>query len=107
MLLSVSEKTLIKRKKVYEKNGRVVLNGSYEVEGEELYLGMVMVGALNVGRIVVNEEKEFKRGEEVGYFNLGSTIVLLLESRGIERWEKKEGDKVRYGEGICMFGRND
>lgn len=27
LLLSVNEKTLIKRKKVYEKNGRLVLNG--------------------------------------------------------------------------------
>ena len=53
---------MIKRKKVYEKNGRVVLHGNYEVNGKELYLGMVMVGALNVGRIMIHEEKEFKKG---------------------------------------------
>ena len=107
MLLSVSEKTLIKRKKVYEKNGRVVLHGSYEVNGEELYLGMVMVGALNVGRIMVHENKDFKKGEEVGYFNLGSTIVLVFESKEIKSWEKMEGDKIRFGEPICEFAKND
>lgn len=62
ILLSVSEKTLIKRKKVYEKNGRFVLNGNYtvseknnvECENEDkLFMSLVMVGALNVGRIIV------------------------------------------------------
>ena len=54
LLLSVNEKTLIKRKKVYEKNGRFVLNGNYTVNGyDKMFMSMVMVGALNVGRIIV------------------------------------------------------
>jgi phosphatidylserine decarboxylase len=40
---------------------------------------MIMVGALNVGRIIVQEGMTFKKGEELGYFNLGSTIVMLIE----------------------------
>lgn len=55
MLFSVSEKTLIKRKKVYEKNGRLVLNGTYSTGTQEMFMSMVMVGALNVGRIIVKE----------------------------------------------------
>jgi phosphatidylserine decarboxylase len=39
---------------------------------------MVLVGALNVGRIVVKDKVLFEKGEEIGYFNLGSTIVLLV-----------------------------
>jgi phosphatidylserine decarboxylase len=39
---------------------------------------MVMVGALNVTRIHITEEKELKRGDELGYFNLGSTIVMIV-----------------------------
>lgn len=39
---------------------------------------MVMVGALNVTRIHITEEKKLQRGEELGYFNLGSTIVMIV-----------------------------
>jgi phosphatidylserine decarboxylase len=39
---------------------------------------MIMVGALNVGRIIVRPGKSFKKGDELGYFNLGSTIVMLI-----------------------------
>lgn len=41
-------------------------------------MSMVMVGALNVGRIIVKENAEFERGSELGYFNLGSTIVMIF-----------------------------
>ncbi len=45
---------------------------------------MVLVGALNVGRIVVKDKVLFDKGEEIGYFNLGSTIVLVIESPDID-----------------------
>ena len=100
VLLSVNEKTLIKRKKVYEKNGRVVLNGNWR-EGK-LAMSLVMVGALNVGRIVVEEKEQFKRGEELGHFNLGSTIVMIFEAPQVE-WVKREGEAVRFGESLCAI----
>ena len=98
ILLSVNERTLIKRKKVYEKNARVVLNGTWQSETEASFaMSMVMVGALNVGRIIVQEKEMFQRGEEVGYFNLGSTIVMIFEAPEVAEWVKKEGEAVRYG----------
>ncbi len=58
---------------------------------------MVLVGALNVGRIVVKDKTVFEKGEEIGYFNLGSTIVLLFESPQIE-WQVGEKEKVKYNQ---------
>lgn len=56
-----------------------------------------MVGALNVGDIVLNEKNTYAKGEEVGYFNLGSTIVMIVESNPNLKWNKKVGEKVLYG----------
>ena len=98
ILLSVNERTLIKKKKVYEKNARVVLNGVWGSETEANFaMSMVMVGALNVGRIIVQDKEMFQRGEEIGYFNLGSTIVMIFEAPGVAEWMKREGEAVRYG----------
>ena len=40
---------------------------------------MVLVGAKNVSKIQVTQEKKLAAGQEMGWFNLGSTIVLLAE----------------------------
>ena len=43
------------------------------------------VGALSVGKIVNYNQKEFKKGEEKGYFKFGgSTIVLLIKNKVVE-----------------------
>lgn len=47
-------------------------------------MAMALVGALNVSRIHLFGKTILSRGEELGYFNLGSTIVLLVEAKGIE-----------------------
>ena len=58
------------------------------MESERGPLLLVLVGALNVGRIrvqgvdatdsgVLREERKVQRGEELARFELGSTIVLL------------------------------
>lgn len=44
---------------------------------------MVMVGALNVMRIHITEENHLKRGDELGYFNLGSTIIMIVEAKDV------------------------
>jgi phosphatidylserine decarboxylase len=69
----------MRKKKVYEKNARLVVNSTWS----EGYLSMIMVGAMNVGRIIVNEGCNYEKGDELGYFNLGSTIVMLIEAKDI------------------------
>ena len=81
------------------------------------YAVVVMVGALNVaslstaltGEIASGGEQLFSperpprldRGDELGRFNLGSTIVLLLP-RGIASWngDLEPGRSVRMGEAL-------
>ena len=84
VLLSVSPKTLIRRKKVYEKNARLCLFG----EWSQGFMALVMVGAMNVGKIAIEDGMQFGKGDELGYFNLGSTIVMIFEAKGIKEWRK-------------------
>jgi phosphatidylserine decarboxylase len=83
-LHSVGPRVLERRAKVLSINERAVLR--LERGGEPLFL--VMVGALNVGRIrVVGVDPErgllppgglgFERGAELARFEMGSTVVLL------------------------------
>ncbi|WP_299547320.1 phosphatidylserine decarboxylase [uncultured Helicobacter sp.] len=112
VLLSVSEKALLRHEEVFTKNKRVVLECEDDF-GESLYF--VAIGALNVGRIQMNfapEVVEFKesktlnfdtpivvqKGEELGSFLMGSTIVLLSKN-----WEYdlKIKEKVYFGQCIA------
>ena len=79
------------------------------------------VGAFNVGKISLaydntvtnrligkkfekiytkNEFKPVKRGEEIGTFNLGSTVIILFEKGMINFSRIKQGQKVKMGEKI-------
>lgn len=82
--LSVAPRVLARRPKVLSINERAVLR----LEGPRGPLFLVMVGALNVGRIrVVGLEPgrpapqerplAFERGGELARFELGSTVVLV------------------------------
>lgn len=93
-------------------------------------VALVMVGALNVGSISISRhgiitprgravertdyataattaasEFYFKRGEEIGCFNLGSTVILLTENSHL-KWNPAyaAGNSVRMGEELayCM-----
>jgi phosphatidylserine decarboxylase len=84
VLLSVNCKSLIRKKKVYEKNGRLVLSGLYAPNPQnKMFMSMVLIGALNVGRIIARDCEEFPRGCEMGYFNLGSTIIMIFEAPNV------------------------
>jgi phosphatidylserine decarboxylase len=45
-------------------------------------VAVVKVGAMNVSSIRYSDEsaKEWQRGDDLAYFEFGSTVVLLLES---------------------------
>ena len=93
-LLPVNEPSLKKNDKLFVKNERVVLE--CESKGHIFYF--VAVGALNVGKIFFNFDERIntnakatqktkyqykdlylKKGEELGRFEMGSTIVLIFE----------------------------
>jgi len=79
------------------------------------------IGAINVGKIslsydhsvtnrffrnknehIYEEDKkpEVQKGDEIGIFNLGSTVILLFEKGMMEFSDLKYGQKVRMGEKI-------
>ena len=61
---------------------------------------MIKVGAMFVNTIVVTaKEKQIKKGEEVGYFSFGSTVVLLFEANSFTPDEKlQSGQPIRVGQ---------
>jgi phosphatidylserine decarboxylase len=74
---------------------------------------VVMVAAMVVGRITVTGIRErdvplgdhepgvrLARGDELGMFHLGSTVVLFLERSAMGSWLAREG-AIRYGEGLA------
>ncbi|GGE74818.1 phosphatidylserine decarboxylase [Priestia taiwanensis] len=71
------------------KYGKSPLSKNYRVVSELVHNGqhvaVVKVGAMFVNTIhVTNESQAFMRGDEVGYFSFGSTIVLLFEKGSFE-----------------------
>jgi len=92
-------------KNLYAKNERVILNFS----NKDFKMSMIMVGAVNVGCITLsdygiispakyrssitefkkeNEIKSYKKGDEIGMFNLGSTVILLFSTNN-KKWERE------------------
>lgn len=82
------------------------------------------IGAMNVGKISLSyndcvtnrffrSKKEFffqedqrpvvKKGDEIGIFNLGSTVILLFQKEMIKFEKLKVGQKVKVGEKIGIF----
>lgn len=113
-LKSVNEKSLLQCGDVFTQNKRVVLECEDDF-GETLYF--VAIGALNVGKIQIHfapdvaefEESQtlefaepifVKKGDEMGSFLMGSTIVLLSKN-----WEYqlKLREKVYFGQCIAKL----
>lgn len=83
-------------------------------------MAMVLVGATIVGAISCRWQGELKRsrkkqffsyknspfihkGEEMGYFKLGSTVVLLFANGSRVHWQDhlKKGAAIRYGQALA------
>ncbi|XP_019850075.1 PREDICTED: phosphatidylserine decarboxylase proenzyme, mitochondrial-like isoform X2 [Amphimedon queenslandica] len=102
-------------------NERVLLSGQWE----HGYFSLTAVGALNVGSIYIDKYEELKtnvkghykfntytdkhlgkvgdqlvRGDHIGGFNIGSTVVLIFEAPSSFQFNIKPGDSVKYGESI-------
>ncbi len=94
-----------KKVKVYSENSREYTTLHFDNFGDVV---QIEVGALMVGKIKNNNLREFKRGEEKGYFEFGaSTIIMLFEKNKIkidddimEQSRKDVETRVKYGETI-------
>lgn len=116
-LYSVSPKTLSFVDNLYAKNERVILRCALP-NGKLFWL--VFVGALNVGKIRIEREsriqtnaglssafytyenESFSKGEELGCFEMGSSIVIIAQSGAFNFTCTKE-QKLRFGLKIAEF----
>jgi phosphatidylserine decarboxylase len=114
-LYPVNDPSLNKRKNLFIENERVVIHGK-DRSGKVHFI--ILVGALNVGQMVVSFEEQIKTnakveesthytydnlhmklGELMGWFEMGSTVVLLSQKDAIIP-DVKVGQKVKFGERI-------
>lgn len=109
-LYSVQPNRLEKNSTLFCNNRRVVMYGTSEF-GRVV---IIMVGALIVGKIILNfgnrpkskinkvEEVNvnLKKGEELGIFELGSTVILLMENETLTNLNIERGQHVLVGQNI-------
>ncbi|TLS39321.1 phosphatidylserine decarboxylase [Pseudalkalibacillus caeni] len=76
-----------------------------ELERSSKSIAVVKVGALNVNSICTTyTETSLKKGEEIGYFSFGSTVVLLIEKDTIQvNNGLQPGQDIRVGNCLGTF----
>jgi len=89
-------------KKPISHNYRLISELQYD---DEKFFTLVKVGAMFVNSIeLTNRSTTWKKGEEVGYFSFGSTVVLLFEKNTIEFTNNvQKGHTVKMGETIAIM----
>ncbi|CAK8676754.1 unnamed protein product [Clavelina lepadiformis] len=122
-LLSVNPRMVSWFPDLFVQNERVVLSGWWKYG----FFSMTAVGATNVGSIVVYKDKalktnlkdskvgvyndhgfenrgvEFLKGDGVGEFKLGSTVVLIFEAPKSYKFSYPAGKQIKYGEKLLVF----
>ncbi len=88
--------------------GKDTISGNYRLLTElrmpnKKHCSHIKVGAMFVNSIeLTNTSSAWKKGEEVGYFSFGSTVVLLFEAGSMEFSSTiKPGKFVRMGERLA------
>lgn len=107
---------------MYEDNERISLMGRWS-QGA---FTTVLVGATNVGSMTLTNEPDlvtnsvfadrrkcdlvkyrhpytFKKGDELGMFKLGSTVVLIFEAPADLKWTVEAGQSIKYGQSFAQF----
>lgn len=119
-LYSVQESVVKSLKGLFVVNERLV---TYIETGKGM-TAVCKIGALNVGKISIpydnvvtnkflrrrneviypeGKEPVIKKGEEIGVFNMGSTVIILFEKGMIDFQSFKRGEKVRVGQVIGYY----
>ncbi len=94
----VNELGLRYGKKPLSRNYRLIT----ELEVSQRQLALVKVGAMNVNTIeVTHSDNELQKGDEIGYFSFGSTVVLLCEHGLIQDVSVHENAEVKVGQKIA------
>ncbi len=115
-LYSVKPKTVEKKDTLYCDNRRVVLYG----DSKYGKVGIILVGALIVGKIILNfgkrpKHKRYKveevnvkisKGEEIGRFELGSTVILLMEDGYLVNMPVEKGKHILLGTDLSKAFEN-
>jgi phosphatidylserine decarboxylase len=116
-LYPVNLKYLNKELDLFVQNERVIL----ECFSNNKIFYMVFVGALNVGQMVFDfepsvetnsntkdikvikyDDLKVKKGQTLGYFKMGSTVVMVWEKDSVEL-EELLNQKVKYGQKIGIL----
>jgi phosphatidylserine decarboxylase len=91
------------------KYGKQPLSRNYrtvtEINTKGKYLSVIKVGALNINTIETTHKNEhLQKGEEIGYFSFGSTVVLLAEKDTCEPLSHLKNEmEVQVGQPIAMI----
>ena len=89
---------------LYIKNQRLIT----EFKGSMFNCIMIMVAAKNVASMTYkNTNENFKKGDEIGRFNLGSTVVVLLPNNTQTEWVQSVsiGNNLKMGEKIAQLSK--
>ncbi len=105
-LYSVNKKTVSRIKELYCRNERTVVSGEWEFGKFHI----ILVGAIVVGKIVLSFTQEtfplnksvsvdypLHQGDELGYFELGSTAIIVLESQHLAQLPYHPHPKIQLG----------
>ncbi|MDR2834599.1 MAG: archaetidylserine decarboxylase [Bacteroidales bacterium] len=115
-LFPVKEKSIQKNTDVYCRNERIILSGESNFGDFQF----IFVGAFNVGKIKLSfdscqsnikkakittyDYKDtpiiVKKGEEVGYFEMGSSVILLLDNENLYKAHLEIKQKIKMGETV-------
>ncbi|MEO4052204.1 phosphatidylserine decarboxylase [Solibacillus sp. CAU 1738] len=89
-------------KKPISHNYRMITELNY---ANNTYAAFIKVGATFVNSIVLtNTSSKWKKGEEVGYFTFGSTVVMLFEEHTVTFNENiVQGHAIRMGEAFATM----
>lgn len=113
-LFSVGPHTVKTLPDLFARNERVIA----QFDTEHGLMALVLVGAMNVAAIetvwdglvtppqqsamsskdYTDQNIQLAKGEEMGRFNMGSTIIVLLENPSAWRVDMQAGDAVRMGQ---------